>query len=191
MAEWTAPLSHLARKQPSGPAGAARAVRPCGPGDRRSADHSFPTYSQRHLDPITKAAKRRQANGVRVDTAAILDDPRAVSCRVRNPSRGLRYKARVPMFLVTLSRSGPRWESSRALEEQYGWPEHASFMDGLVDAGFIVLGGPLAGLRVVHAVEAESEDEIRATLGRDPWSETHRRIDTIEPWTIRLDGRGV
>lgn len=94
------------------------------------------------------------------------------------------------MFLVTLSRSGSRWDSSRALEEQSEWPEHASFMDGLVDRGFIVLGGPLAdGRRVVHAVEAESEDAIRATLARDPWSETHLRIDTIEPWTIRLDGR--
>jgi hypothetical protein len=94
------------------------------------------------------------------------------------------------MFLVTLSRSGSRWDSSRALEEQSEWPEHACFMDGLVDIGFVVLGGPLAdGRRVVHAVEAESEDSIRATLVRDPWSETHLRIDTIEPWTIRLDGR--
>jgi hypothetical protein len=65
-------------------------------------------------------------------------------------------------------------------------------MDGLVDAGFIVLGGPLADEhRVAHVVEAESEDSIRATLARDPWSETHLRVDTIDPWTIRLDGRRV
>jgi len=63
-------------------------------------------------------------------------------------------------------------------------------MDGLVNAGFVVLGGPLADEhRVVLVVEAESEDTVRATLARDPWSETHLRIDTIEPWTIRLDGR--
>ena len=63
-------------------------------------------------------------------------------------------------------------------------------MDGLVDAGFVVLGGPLAdGDRVVHVVEAESEDAIRGTLARDPWRETHLRIDTIDPWMIRLDGR--
>jgi hypothetical protein len=30
---------------------------------------------------------------------------------------------------------------------------------------------------------------VRETLARDPWSETHLRVDTIEPWTIRLDGR--
>ena len=87
-------------------------------------------------------------------------------------------------------RSGAEWDSSRPLEEQSNWPAHASFMDGLVDEGFIVLGGPLADEhRVAHVVEAESEDEIRATLARDPWSETHLRIAAIEPWTIRLDGR--
>jgi uncharacterized protein YciI len=94
------------------------------------------------------------------------------------------------MFLLTIRRSGPQWDASRPLEEQSDWAAHAAFMDGLVDAGFIVLGGPLADeLRVVHAVEAESEDEIRVTLARDPWSETHLQIDSIEPWTIRLDAR--
>jgi hypothetical protein len=94
------------------------------------------------------------------------------------------------MFLVVLRRSGPEWDPSRPLEEQSGWPEHASFMDGLVDAGFVVLGGPLDDeRRVVHAVEAESEDAVRATLARDPWSGTHLRVGSIDPWTIRLDGR--
>jgi uncharacterized protein YciI len=93
-------------------------------------------------------------------------------------------------FLVVLCRSGAQWDPSRALEEQSDWPAHASFMDSLVDDGFIVLGGPLADEhRVVHAVEAESEDAVRATLARDPWSETHLRVETIDPWTIRLDGR--
>jgi len=97
---------------------------------------------------------------------------------------------RMPMFLVLLSRSGPQWDRSRPMEEQSGWPEHAAFMDGLVDEGLIVLGGPLRDeYRVAHAVEAESEDAIRATLARDPWSGTHLRVESIEPWTIRLDGR--
>jgi uncharacterized protein YciI len=94
------------------------------------------------------------------------------------------------MFLVVLRRSGPQWDPSLPLEEQSGWSEHASFMDGLVAKGFIVLSGPLADeQRVVHAVEAQSEDAIRAKLARDPWSQTHLVIDTIDPWTIRLDGR--
>ena len=96
------------------------------------------------------------------------------------------------MFHVVLLRSGPDWDASRPLEEQSGWPAHASFMNGLVDDGFIILGGPLADEhRVVHVVEAESEAAIRSTLARDPWGGTHLRIDSIEPWTIRLDGRAA
>jgi uncharacterized protein YciI len=94
------------------------------------------------------------------------------------------------MFLVVVRRSGPEWDSSQPLEGQSDWDAHAAFMDALVDDGFIVLGGPLADEeRVAHAVEAESEEAIRATLARDPWSQTHLVIDTIEQWTIRLDGR--
>jgi uncharacterized protein YciI len=94
------------------------------------------------------------------------------------------------MFLVLLRRSGPEWDRSKPMEEQSGWDEHASFMDGLVDDGFLVLGGPLADeVRVAHAVEAESEEAVRATLARDPWSGTHLVVDSIEPWTIRLDAR--
>jgi uncharacterized protein YciI len=94
------------------------------------------------------------------------------------------------MFHVVLTRSGPQWLRGRRLEEQSGWGEHAAFMDGLVADGFLVLGGPLSDEhRVVHAVEAESEDAVRATLARDPWSGTHLVVDVVEPWTIRLDGR--
>jgi len=96
------------------------------------------------------------------------------------------------MFLVVLTRDGPQWAPSRPLEEQSDWLAHAAFMDELVDAGMIVLGGPLGDEhRVVHAIEAESVDAVRATLARDPWSETHLRLATIDPWTIRLDGRAA
>jgi len=98
--------------------------------------------------------------------------------------------AGVAMFLVMLSRSGPKWDSSRPMEEQADWAAHGAFMDGLVDSGFIVLGGPLADdHRVAHVVEADSEVAVRATLSQDPWSETHLRVEAVEPWTIRLDGR--
>jgi uncharacterized protein YciI len=93
-------------------------------------------------------------------------------------------------FHVVLHRSGPQYDHSRPLEEQSDWDAHADFMEGLVDDGFIVLGGPLSDeFRVVHVVEAESEDAVRATFARDPWSETHLRVAAVEPWTIRLDAR--
>jgi hypothetical protein len=91
------------------------------------------------------------------------------------------------MFLVVLRRSGPEYDHSKPLEEQSGWLEHAAFMDGLVDDGFIVLGGVLGDeLRTAHAVEAASEDEIRERLALDPWSGSHLVVDSIDPWTIRL-----
>ncbi len=91
------------------------------------------------------------------------------------------------MFLVLLRRSGPHYDHSKPLEEQSGWLEHAAFMDGLVDDGFIVLGGVLGDeLRTAHAVEAASEDEIRERLALDPWSGSHLVVDSIDPWTIRL-----
>jgi uncharacterized protein YciI len=94
------------------------------------------------------------------------------------------------MFFVVERRSGPEWDASRPMDEQSGWHEHAAFMDGLVEAGFVILGGPLADEhRVVLAIEAESEDAVRATLARDPWSGTHLVVASVEPWTIRLDGR--
>ena len=94
------------------------------------------------------------------------------------------------MFYVVVRRSGPEWDGSRPLEGQSGWEAHAEFMDGLVDSGFVVLGGPLADeQRVILVVEAASEEEVRATLARDPWSGTHLVVASVEPWTIRLDGR--
>lgn len=95
-------------------------------------------------------------------------------------------------FFVVLRRSGPSWDPARPMEEQTGWPDHASFMDELVETGFVVLGGPLADEhRVVLAIEAASDDDVRATLARDPWSESHLVVESIEPWTIRLDGRRI
>jgi hypothetical protein len=94
------------------------------------------------------------------------------------------------MFHVVLLRSGPEWQRDRPLEEQSGWDEHAAYMDALVDEGFVILGGPLSDeYRVVHAVEAGSEEEVRWKFAQDPWSDTHLRVESIDPWTIRLDGR--
>jgi uncharacterized protein YciI len=94
------------------------------------------------------------------------------------------------MYHVVVTRTGPQWDASKPLEEQSDWVAHAAFMERLVADGFIVLGGPLEDeLRVVHVVEAKSPEQIRATLARDPWSESHLVIESIDAWTIRLDGR--
>ena len=94
------------------------------------------------------------------------------------------------MHVVVARRSGPAWDASKALEQQSGWTEHAAYMDRLVDDRIIVLGGPLQDEhRVVLVVEASSEDEVRAVLADDPWSGSHLVVESVERWTIRLDGR--
>lgn len=89
---------------------------------------------------------------------------------------------------------GPGWDASRPIREQDGWDEHAAFMDGLVDDGFVILGGPVGEgnppAETLHAVEAADEEEIRARLARDPWARAGLlRVGSIEPWALWLDGR--
>jgi len=94
-------------------------------------------------------------------------------------------------FFVLTAVPGPCWDTSRQIREQDAWDEHAAFMDGLVDDGLVILGGPLGdGDRVLLAVAAADEREIRARFGEDPWAAMELlRIGSIEPWTIWLDGR--
>jgi hypothetical protein len=95
----------------------------------------------------------------------------------------------VATFLVQRLRSGAEWDPSLPLEEQSGWTDHAAFMDGLFADGFVLLGGLLADEhRVVLVVEAETDEAVRATLADDPWSDTHLVLETVDAWTIRLDG---
>jgi len=93
------------------------------------------------------------------------------------------------MFHVTLRQAGPEFDPALPLDRQSGWSEHAAFMDSLVADGHIVLGGLLPNLRTAHAMEAGSEQEVRAIWARDPWYESHLVLESVEPWDIRLDGR--
>lgn len=93
------------------------------------------------------------------------------------------------MFHVVLRQAGPEFDPELPLDQQSGWDEHAAYMDRLVDEGAIALGGPLPNGRVAHAMEAGSEEELRALWARDPWFESHLILESIEPWEIRLDSR--
>jgi hypothetical protein len=94
------------------------------------------------------------------------------------------------LYAVRERRGGP-WDWSRDLREQEGFGGHARFMDGLVESGFVVLGGPLAGDReVLLVVDAPGEDAIRERLAADPWIPNGMlTITSIERWTILLDSR--
>jgi hypothetical protein len=96
----------------------------------------------------------------------------------------------VNLHVVRERRGGP-WDWDRGLREQAGFDEHARFMDGLVESGFVVLGGPLEGEReVLLVIDAPGEDVIRARLAEDPWLGNRMlTVTSIERWTILLDGR--
>ncbi len=93
-------------------------------------------------------------------------------------------------FALTMV-NGPGYDAAHGRREQSAWDEHAAFMDGLVDDGFVVIGGPIGdGERVMHLVEAADEREIESRLADDPWAPMGiLRISSIEPWSIWLDSR--
>lgn len=94
-------------------------------------------------------------------------------------------------YFAVIVAHGAAWDTSRGLREQAGWDEHGLFMDELRDTGFVMLGGPLGvGERVLLAVAAPDESTLRERLRPDPWMlDGHLVVESIEPWTILLDGR--
>jgi uncharacterized protein YciI len=96
----------------------------------------------------------------------------------------------VTVYVVTMV-YGPAWDPAAGRREQAGWAEHAAFMEGLVAAGRVILGGPVGdGTDVLVAVEAADEDELRAAFAADPWhADGTLRFGRIEPWQLWLDSR--
>jgi uncharacterized protein YciI len=95
----------------------------------------------------------------------------------------------MPYFAVRME-NGPSYDATRDRREQDAWDDHAAFMDRLVGDGFVIIGGPVSETQTLHAVEAESEDAVRARLAEDPWAPMEiLRIASIEPWQLWLDGR--
>lgn len=91
-------------------------------------------------------------------------------------------------FLVERGK-GPAWDHSRGRREQAGWEQHAGFMDGLAEEGFIVLGGPIGegdGENTLLVIDAHTEAEVRARLAQDPWPEELLTIESIRPWSVWL-----
>lgn len=96
-------------------------------------------------------------------------------------------------LFVVLRTRGPAWDAATPMRSQPQWAEHAAFMDGLAEAGVIVLGGPLGDgeQEFLFAVRAADEGEIRATLQRDPWSRLRKlQVRSIRRWTILLESAG-
>ncbi len=90
-----------------------------------------------------------------------------------------------------IRKGGPAWDGSRPLREQDEWDEHAAFMDGLFDQGFLVMAGPLGDGTPEHRVllifDADSETAIDARLAEDIWTQTGTLSTvSLEPWNVLL-----
>ena len=95
-------------------------------------------------------------------------------------------------FAVTRER-GSAWDTSVPMRQQKQWAEHAAFMNGLEEEGFIVVGGPIgdepgAGFSRAHfLVKAHSERTIEKRFEAEPYTQMGMlRITKIEPWEILL-----
>ena len=86
---------------------------------------------------------------------------------------------------------GPAWDSRREIREQRDWDDHAAFTDGLVDAGFVILGGPLGyDQGALLLVESPDEQDVRARFDDDPWVRAGiLRVGPVSPWQLWLDSR--
>ena len=93
-------------------------------------------------------------------------------------------------WMVT-STAGPNRDLTRDTRQQPFWDEHAAFIDGLVDNGFIFLGGPLVDEGgAVIVVRADDEASVRAVLANDPWYQNGiLSLASIKRWQIFIDQR--
>jgi uncharacterized protein YciI len=93
------------------------------------------------------------------------------------------------LFAVTRE-AGPSWTEGKGAFEQPAVNDHAAFMNRLVEDGFVLFAGPLAGsehdrIRVLLIAEAASETDIHRRLADDPWQRTQRVMTTsVEPWNL-------
>jgi uncharacterized protein YciI len=95
------------------------------------------------------------------------------------------------MLYAVIQERGPNWDSARTLREQPGWPEHAAFIDGLAEDGFVVLAGPLSDESDFHRalliVESVSEDEVHERLAADPWRPMEMLTTAaVYRWTVLI-----
>jgi hypothetical protein len=75
-------------------------------------------------------------------------------------------------YAVTRER-GPAWDPALPMRKQERWKNHAVFMDGLADAGVIIMGGPLGEGETTFLLifNVDSEESVVTTLANDPWTE--------------------
>jgi uncharacterized protein YciI len=106
------------------------------------------------------------------------------SMEMTQPEKG---RTRGSLFAV-IREGGARWNHERPAHEQDAWDEHLAFMGGLVDDGFVILGGWLGeppGTLLV--VDAQDEADVRRRFEDDPYTAMELlAIASVEPWEVLL-----
>lgn len=100
------------------------------------------------------------------------------------------------LFAVTRE-AGPSWTDGKGTFEQPAVNDHAAFMNGLANEGFVLFAGPLAGsehdrIRVLLIADAAGETDVHLRLADDPWERTQRIVTTtVEPWNLLVGAERV
>ncbi|HWL62589.1 MAG TPA: hypothetical protein VNQ32_07320 [Steroidobacteraceae bacterium] len=81
-----------------------------------------------------------------------------------------------------------RWDTTRQPMDQEGFAGHAAFVAELEADGFVALAGLMApSAEVLFIFLADSEEEVRTRMGRDPWQQDGRvRLARVEEIHIRI-----
>ena len=89
---------------------------------------------------------------------------------------------------VVIETRGSAWDDSRQMDDQTGFPAHATFVDSLVAERFILLGGPLEGTRdLVLVIQAKDCSQIMGRMAGDAWIQNGLlSVRGCKPWRIRL-----
>ena len=85
-------------------------------------------------------------------------------------------------------RAGPTWASG-SVKEQPEWDAHAEFVDGLIERGTFVMGGPFSdNSGTMILLEGIDVDEAARILEEDPFMQNGVfELEEIREWSIFVD----
>ena len=178
------------RKVASGADGLLEAVQAELAAARQDRKPAAPKRGNRRPVAPPKPAPAPAAERPQRRAAPAREPPPAAPAAAAAPPSGRRQAARSRHFVVTRAR-GPEWNEAAPLTGQQGWAKHAAFMNGLVEDGFVLLGGPLGeGERIMLVVQAPDAADVRRRLDADPWTAMGLlSIVSIAPWHVLLERR--
>jgi hypothetical protein len=96
-------------------------------------------------------------------------------------------------FFAAFVHRSTAWDHARSPQEQSGFPDHASFVAELEASGFIAVAGLMQPSNdVLFVFRADSEEDVRKRMSRDPWQQDgHARLGRVEEVLFRIGAPGA